>query len=151
VSLNLSLTKQVRRGYQPKKADFMRWIKSSLLSNFIQVNIDIMIVDSKNSAIFNAKYRNKNTATNVIALEYQDSREKFQLLYGEIILCDEVIVNEAIAQHKKINHHYAHMLVHAMLHLQGYDHQHKMQRKHMETLEVEILANYAINNPYQTC
>ena len=77
-------------------------------------------------------------------MEYADSREQFNLLSGEIILCDEVIVAEATNQAQSVLKHYAHMLIHGVLHLQGYDHQNNADAEQMETLEAQILQSLTI-------
>jgi len=149
MQINLSLAKKVKRLYQPKKVLFNRWVAAAILKQFQQVNIDIMIVNSADSQKLNNQYRGRDNPTNVIALEYKESRELFHILYGEIILCDEIIVAEAATQGKDILEHYAHMLIHAMLHLQGLDHQQAQERAYMEKKERAILASFGIANPYE--
>ncbi|MBY0379708.1 MAG: rRNA maturation RNase YbeY [Burkholderiales bacterium] len=116
--------------------------------DYSQVNIAIIIVNAKRSSEFNRQYRNQSNATNVISLEYSQSREVFKFLYGELILCDEVIVDEAINQNKSIMAHYAHMVIHGVLHLQGLDHQNDIEAIKMENLEVNILNGLGFANPY---
>ncbi len=70
------------------------------------------------------------------------------MLTGELILCDEIILHEAREQKKSILDHYAHMLVHGMLHLQGLDHIVEADALYMEQLEIDILSQFAIKNPY---
>ena len=145
----LSLTKQVRRGYQPKRDEVANYIKKSLQKKFSIVNIDIIIVSDATSQALNLKYRGINKSTNVISLEYPDSRDDFNLLTGELILCDEVIVNEAKSQNKTIAAHYAHMIIHGVLHAQGLDHEGGDEARHMEQLEVKILREMGFKNPYK--
>jgi len=72
----------------------------------------------------------------------------FQAL-GDIVICQPVIVSEAIEQNKPLEHHFAHMLVHSVLHLFGYDHETQAEAKTMEALEIKMLSELSIPNPYQ--
>lgn len=144
--LTFSLTKKVRRIYQPKRQELKRWLMAGLLSNYINIYIDISIVSSIESAELNKRYRKRNSATNVISLEYAEQRDKFAILTGELILCDDVIVREAAEQNKSIIEHYAHMVIHGILHLQGYDHIIEKEALYMEQLEVEILTSLGFNS-----
>ena len=145
---NCSLSKQVRRAYQPKKNDVAKWIKSTLLKPYSSVYIEIVIVDKIISQQLNYEYRGKDYATNVISLEYAQSRDQFMLLQGELILCDDIIVEEAIAQNKEVLSHYAHLILHGMLHIQGMDHIHDADAVTMESLEIELMDKLGFANPY---
>lgn len=145
---NFSITKLIKKKYQPNKLFAKEIIHASLLKEYKQVYIDISIVSKESSQESNLAYRQINKPTNVIALEYADTRDNFQILNGEIILCDSIIVAEAETQNKDILHHYAHMLVHAMLHIQGFDHVIDKERNLMEKLEITILKKLKIANPY---
>lgn len=146
--INFSLSKKVRRSYQPKRIDISKWLHASLIHKYNSVYIDIAIVDSQTSKFLNNQYRQKDNPTNVISLEYNDTRDEFAILTGELYLCDEVIVNEALSQNKDILSHYAHMIVHGLLHLQGLDHIKLKEAHHMESLEINILKKFGIKNPY---
>lgn len=146
--LLISLTKETRKLYQPKKADFIKWIKLALAKKFKTVNISIIIVSNDRSQELNKFYRNKDYATNVISLEYSDTRDSYAILTGELILCDDVICKEAIEYKKSIYEHYAHMVIHGILHLQGFDHVLEGEAKVMEKLEIELLHKLGFNNPY---
>ena len=148
--LEFSLTKSVRKAYQPKKSFVGEVIQKSLITAYKQVYLDIAIVSLKASQELNQTYRNINKPTNVIALEYPDTREKFTILNGEIILCDNIIITEALAQNKDVHDHYIHMLVHGLLHLQGFDHVQKKDQANMEKQEIKILQGFNITNPYIT-
>ena len=146
--LHLSLTKQVRKGYQPKRTDIQKWLRQSLLYTYKNITLDVSIVNSIISAELNQQYRQKNYSTNVISLEYANTRDEFAMLSGELILCDEVIVKEAGEQNKTVIAHYAHMVVHGMLHLQGLDHQNDAEAEYMEGLESKIMNGLGFPNPY---
>ena len=145
---NCSLSKQVRRDHQPKKQDIVKWIKSTLLKPYTSVYVEVIIVDKSMSQKMNLEYRGKDYPTNVISLEYAESRDKFMLLQGELILCDDVIAEEAKAQNKDVFAHYAHLIIHGMLHLQGMDHIVESDAVVMESLEIELMNKLGFANPY---
>lgn len=146
--LKLSFYKQVKKNYQPKKNDIEYWLKQSLTKPFKNIFLNISIVSKKTSQELNLQFRQKNFPTNVISLEYSDTRQKYNILMGELILCDDIIVEEAKANYKPIIEHYAHMVVHGLLHLQGFDHINDIDANSMEKLEIEILDKFGIKNPY---
>lgn len=134
--------------YQPTRSTVAKIIAASLQKPYASVQLVISIIDQHHSRELNNLYRQKDHATNVISLEYAESRDQFNFLSGELFLCDSIIVSEAAAQKKTINAHYMHMLVHGLLHIQGYDHQYEQDAITMETLEINILSQFAIVNPY---
>jgi probable rRNA maturation factor len=146
--INFSLTKHIRRGYQPTKTIIAKWLKKSLINSYKIVSIEISIVDTATSQKLNQQYRNKNYPTNIITLEYANTRENFAMLSGELILCDDIISKEAKEQNKTIFDHYAHLIIHGMLHLQGLDHISEDEANYMENMEINILSQFAIKNPY---
>jgi probable rRNA maturation factor len=152
----VSLTKNIRKSYQPKLNQVKSYIRNSLVKDFGVINIDVVIVSAKVSRELNLKYRERDYPTNVISLEDRSTREEFNILQGELILCDEIIVNEAhlnyepvVSNHPCIEAHYAHMIVHGILHLQGFDHIRDDEATHMEGLEVQILKRLGFDNPYK--
>jgi probable rRNA maturation factor len=146
--LNLTLTKEVRHRYQPKQYLVKRWVKHALIKSYKAVSIDISIVSLDRSQELNKKYLLHDYPTNVIALEYGKSHNQHTPLSGELILCDEIMVKEAILQHKDILAHYAHMIIHGMLHIQGFKHNNYKDAKIMETLEIKILQELGFDDPY---
>ena len=147
--IKFSLTKQVRKLYQPKRADFKKWLTLSLIKHYKIVYIDVIIVSNKISQELNSKYHNKNYPTNVISLEYEQTRKGFDILNGELILCDDIIVEEATQQNISILEHYAHMVVHGVLHLQGLNHIDEHDAEKMEDLETIIMQKLGFSDPYR--
>ncbi len=105
--------------------------------------VTMRFVDDDESQHLNDTYRGKNKPTNVLSFPYED-----EPLMGDIVFCPSVIVREAKAQGKTITAHMAHLVVHGMLHLMGYDHLNDRDAKEMESLETEILADLGFANPY---
>jgi len=106
------------------------------------------IVDAPESQALNRQYRGKDYPTNVLSFpaEYNEFLPYDYL--GDLVICAPVVEREANEQGKQLLDHWAHMVVHGMLHLQGYDHESDEQAAEMEALEIEILAALGHTNPY---
>ena len=101
----------------------------------------LRIVGAAEGRRLNQRYRNKPYATNVLSFPYEKGR-------GDIVLCHPVIAREARAQRKSRAAHYAHLLLHALLHLRGYRHERKREARRMERAEIRLLARAGFGNPY---
>lgn len=108
----------------------------------------IRIVDETEGRTLNAQYRQRDQATNVLSFVADVEVPDLRLL-GDIVICAPVVGQEANDQQKLLAHHFAHMVVHGMLHLHGYDHEDDEEAKEMESLEAEVLAGFGIAHPYQ--
>ncbi len=123
---------------------------SNLLSNAEHVEISIVLSDDDFIQNLNKDYRNKDKPTNVLSFPQteEDEMDMPALMLGDIIITSGVIEQEAKEQSKSIKDHYTHMLVHGCLHLLHYDHITDEQAEEMESLEIKILDNLGIKNPY---
>jgi probable rRNA maturation factor len=108
----------------------------------------IRVVDETEGRALNAQYRQRDQPTNVLSFVADVDVPDLRLL-GDIVICAPVVEQEASDQQKLLAHHFAHMVVHGMLHLHGYDHEDDEEAKEMESLEAEVLAGFGIANPYQ--
>lgn len=126
----------------PTSAQFKKWIKAALTQN---AEITIRIVDEPEGQDLNEKFRGKKAATNVLTFFYDDILP----LTGDIVLCAAVIEKEAQQQHKTLIAHYAHLTVHGILHLQGFDHENDKDASTMEKIETNIVTSLGYNDPYQ--
>ena len=108
----------------------------------------IRVVDETEGRALNAQYRQRDQPTNVLSFAADVEVPDLRLL-GDIVICAPVVEQEASDQQKLLAHHFAHMVVHGMLHLHGYDHEDDEEAKEMESLEVEVLAGFGIAHPYQ--
>ncbi|MEK7792586.1 MAG: rRNA maturation RNase YbeY [Pseudomonadota bacterium] len=128
----------------PTRSQFRRWVKAALTQD---AEIVLRIVDEPEGCELNSHFRKKNYATNVLTFVYDDT----QPLTGDIVLCAAIVRNEAQQQHKNLLAHYAHLTVHGILHLQGYDHNEEAEADIMEQLETQILSRLGYDDPYKEC
>ncbi|MEP7061081.1 MAG: rRNA maturation RNase YbeY [Betaproteobacteria bacterium] len=108
--------------------------------------VTVRFVGAREARALNARYRGKDHATNVLTFVYDDGG----LLTGDLVLCAPVLRREARAQGKSVIAHSAHLLVHGMLHLQGYDHDVDADAQRMERREAQLLASLGHPDPYTT-
>jgi probable rRNA maturation factor len=106
--------------------------------------VTLRIVGKAEGRKLNLAYRGRDYATNVLTFAYPDQ----PTLSGDIVLCAPVVRQEARAQRIELAAHYAHLVVHGMLHLQGYDHERDREARAMERLETEIVARLGYPDPY---
>jgi probable rRNA maturation factor len=125
----------------PGRSEFRKWVKTALAHD---AEIVLRIVDEAEGRNLNRNFRGKDYATNVLTFGYGDGRP----LTGDIVLCAPVIENEAQQQRKSLDSHYAHLVIHGVLHLQGYDHENDADAAIMERKETEILEYLGYGDPY---
>lgn len=128
---------------------FEKWVRVSMLSDFSQLEQTIRIVDESESRQLNQTYRHKNNPTNVLSFPAECSDYLDYKYLGDLVICSPVVKKEAIEQNKSLFDHWAHMVVHGMLHLQGYDHLTESDAEKMEAVEIDILAKLGHTNPYR--
>ena len=127
----------------PSRGQLRRWIYAVLERD---ATITLRIVSAKEGRALNRDYRDKDYATNVLTFVYDATPDG--AVSGDIVLCAPVIAKEAREQRKELQHHYAHLVTHGSLHLQGYDHEADNDARVMEQREVALLARLKIANPY---
>lgn len=108
--------------------------------------VTIRVVNAAEARNLNGTFRGRNYPTNVLTFIYHDPGD--DALQGDIVLCAPVVAREAREQKKTLAHHYAHLTVHGVLHLAGYDHEQQADAGRMEAIEVAILASLGIPDPY---
>ncbi|MBZ2168500.1 rRNA maturation RNase YbeY [Marinobacter sp. F4216] len=111
--------------------------------------VTIRIVGEPESQALNLEYRGKDNPTNVLSFPFEAPAGITIPLAGDLIICAPVVEKEAREQHKELMAHWAHMVVHGMLHLQGYDHVIDEDAEVMEALEVQLLGQLGFGNPYE--
>lgn len=154
VRLDVSVSYAAPRAGVPAAASFRRWIAAALQSRILEADLALRVVGTKEGRALNRHYRGKDYATNVLSFP-ADMAEGVKLpkgvrmpLLGDIVLCAPVVAREAKEQGKPVVAHYAHLTVHGVLHLLGWDHQDARDADCMEALEREILSGLGIEDPY---
>lgn len=125
----------------PTRAQFRKWVRAALSAD---CTVTLRLVDEEEGRALNATYRGKDYATNVLTFPYE-AGPPFE---GDIALCAAVVAAEARAQGKTDDAHWAHLVVHGMLHLQGHDHEDDAEARRMEALETQILGDLGYPDPY---
>jgi probable rRNA maturation factor len=120
-----------RRGV-PTAALLRKWARSASSNP-----LTLRIVGEREGRELNRRFRNVDRATNVLSFDT-----------GDVVLCHPVVRREALAQGKSVAAHYAHLVVHGVLHLRGYAHEKKRDAARMEAREIRILRRVGITNPY---
>jgi len=119
-----------------------RWLRAALQDD---AELTVRIVDAEEGQALNQRWRNKDYATNVLSFPYQNATR----VHGDLVLCLPVVASEAVAQGKPLDAHFAHLVVHGMLHLQGLDHETSTaDAAQMEAREREILSTLGYPDPY---
>ena len=129
----------------PSRAQIRRWVAAALEH---PAEITVRIVDAEEAQALNQDYRDKAYVPNVLTFEYGEISPG--VLGGDVVICAPVVEREAREQGKPLQHHYAHMTVHGVLHLQGYDHIEPAGADIMESREAVILKRFRIPNPYSS-
>ena len=131
----------------PPEQQFQQWIAAALQEPYHQFEQTIRIVGETEGRELNSRYRGNASATNVLAFPGANELLDYDCL-GDLVICAPVVAAEAGVQGKPVEAHWAHLVVHGMLHLQGFDHQNDVDTRQMEALEIKILDSLGYNNPY---
>ena len=139
--LELTLQFAVSRSGLPVPALFRQWARAALVETTAAT---LRLVNRAEALELNSRYRHRHYATNVLTFAYPDTCP----LSGDIVLCIPVIRDEARQQRKSLQAHLAHLTVHGMLHLQGFDHETGQDAELMEGIETEIVTKLGYADPY---
>ena len=132
----------------PTRGDFSRWVDSVLHNQQRHAEVCIRVVDFAESAALNAQYRKKNTATNVLSFRADLPAVVQSYFIGDLVICAPQVALEATQQGKYIKDHWAHLVIHGILHLLGYQHDTSAEAGIMESFEIRLLAQLGVSNPY---
>ncbi len=160
--LEISIQPAVGQDDLPSEEDCKRWLNDAVqiidaTPSTHPSQLTLRFVDETEGQALNQQFRNKNYATNVLAFPSVFPEElppelvaelgDFHYL-GDLVICPNIVRQEAREQGKSISAHYAHLLIHGLLHLYGFDHETESDATHMETLEIQILGQLGYANPY---
>lgn len=153
-SHNIEIQRVFKSVGQPDRRQVVKWINTALEESDQSYACVIRIVDEQESAELNERYRHKQGPTNVLSFPFEwpeglaVAEEEEGVLLGDLVICAPVVEREAVEQHKQLADHWAHMIIHGLLHLLGYDHIEENEAEEMEAKEIAILNKLQIENPY---
>ena len=139
--LTLTVQSTVDSSALPRRPTLRRWARVALERD---ARVTLRFVGAREGRVLNHRYRGRDYATNVLTFVYDEGVS----LAGDIVLCAPVVAKEARAQGKRLLAHYAHLVIHGMLHLQGYDHERDVDAARMEAREADVLRGLGYANPY---
>ncbi len=131
----------------PTQQQFETWAKAALDERG-DAELLIRLVDRQESRQLNKQYAEKNKATNVLSFPADLPAEIESALLGDLVICAQIVADEAENQQKSVEAHWAHLTIHGVLHLLGFDHQVEEEANKMESLEIRILRSLGYPNPY---
>jgi probable rRNA maturation factor len=166
-ALELDLSYAARRPWVPRRAQLRAWVSAALAAqggarlrrakarangaaraDAAVVAVSISIVGAARSRALNLRYRGKDRPTNVLSFGGAGPLPDGRLSLGEIVICAPVVAREARVQSKSAEAHWAHLSVHGVLHLLGFDHERRGEARKMEAREIQILDRLGFSNPY---
>jgi probable rRNA maturation factor len=133
----------------PDEQPIQHWIDAALKDHSTDTEIVIRIVDEQESAELNEQYRHKKGPTNILSFPVEIPEGIELDLLGDLVICAPILEKEALEQQKVLVDHWAHIIIHGVLHLLGYDHIEEDEAELMENKEISILESLSITNPYQ--
>ncbi|MCZ6501491.1 MAG: rRNA maturation RNase YbeY [Gammaproteobacteria bacterium] len=142
------------RTHLPNEELIRHWVNVSL-GELVERDVELClrIVDTGEIQSLNQQYRRKDKPTNVLSFPNDCIDgcvdENGRVLLGDIVICKEVVVSESTTQEKSVEAHFAHLLIHGLLHLQGHDHSVDDQANKMEAIEIDLMKNLGYGNPYE--
>jgi probable rRNA maturation factor len=149
VTLELQIQRVETEAWAPDDARIGEWCRRALEERCGgKVEVTLRIVGEDEGADLNRRYRGKSGATNVLSFPYELPEAVGYGLVGDLVICAPVVAREASEQGKTLDAHWAHLVVHGLLHLLGYDHGEACDAERMEGLEREILAGLGYPDPY---
>ena len=133
----------------PTKPQFKKWVSLALRNRRINAEVTLRLTDATEVQRLNQQFRDKNKPTNVLSFTHEPFEHEAESDYlGDIVLCAPVIEQEATLQKKDSLAHWAHLTIHGVLHLLGYDHEIEADAAIMEQIEIDLLMELKYDNPY---
>jgi probable rRNA maturation factor len=149
MTLELDLQIALEMPGLPAEADFRRWTEAALTGAGYpkDTELTIRVVNEAEITALNETYRHKQGPTNVLSFPFEAPPGVESALLGDVVICAPVVLREAVNQEKSVEAHWAHLTIHGVLHLLGYDHD-EAQAEIMESLEIRILSDLGYADPY---
>ena len=133
----------------PGAESIRQWVAQALPADRAAAELTVRIVDEAEITALNRQYRGKDGSTNVLSFPYEGIPGIASNLLGDIVICAPVVAGESVTQDKPLEAHWAHMVIHGVLHLLGHDHHKEGAASRMELTEIEMLAGLGYANPYE--
>jgi probable rRNA maturation factor len=147
--LELDVSYAARQPWVPNRRQLTVWTMAALAPLRRSVVLSVRVVGRARSRSLNATYRNRDKATNVLSFGGAGRVPDGRYFIGELVICSPVVAQEALAQGKSLTAHWAHMTVHGVLHLLGFDHERHAEAVKMAAKEVQILDRLGFSDPYR--
>jgi probable rRNA maturation factor len=147
VDLQVAISNTQR--YLPSVVQLRDWIAQAVRDRYSKAEVTVRIVASEESAQLNQTYRHKSGPTNVLSFPFEADVPMRVPLLGDLVICADIVEREAQQQHKPVEAHWAHMVIHGALHLIGFDHLTTEEAQAMEGLEIQIMQQLGYANPYE--
>jgi probable rRNA maturation factor len=148
MKLEMHASYAARRPWAPRPAQFARWAAVALGRAAQPIALSVRVVGAARSRSLNARYRGKDQPTNVLSFAGPGASPDGRNFVGELVICAPVVAREALSQGKSLESHWAHMTIHGVLHLLGFDHQSRGEARKMAAREVQILDRLGFADPY---
>ena len=148
MQLRLDVQYATRDCHTPSTQAIRRWVETALKQRRDTAELTVRIVDKAEGQALNRRFRKRETATNVLSFPCAELEHRVCDLLGDVVICAPVVIEEACAQDKQPEAHWAHMVVHGTLHLLGFDHLEPEQADIMEHTETTILSGLGFADPY---
>jgi probable rRNA maturation factor len=132
----------------PEQSEINSWVDLVTHDLPYSVSLSVRMVDEAESRELNHRFRQRDVATNVLSFPCDMEDEDKVRVLGDVVVCAPLVASEAQSQGKNVRDHWAHLIIHGVLHLLGYDHQAPEEAAIMENLEITLLQELEINNPY---
>jgi len=146
--LEVDVTYAARRPWVPRRTQFEMWTRAALAGLSRRSVLSVLVVGTARSRSLNSRYRRKDKSTNVLSFSGAGPSPDGRNYLGELVICAPVVAREALAQGKSRESHWAHMTVHGVLHLLGFDHERDAEAAKMTAREIQILDRLGFSNPY---
>lgn len=147
--LELDVSYAARRPWVPRRGQFATWAAAALAPVRGSFALSVRIVGLARSRSLNAQYRDKHKPTNVLSFSGIGTAPDGRCYLGELVICAPIVAREALSQGKTLPSHWAHMTVHGVLHLRGFDHETQREFVKMAAAEIQILDRLGFSDPYR--